>query len=104
MLSEEHRSELMERTAPCEPLVTSAWRLIIYMVHTEFIQCHMQVVDTLIHASRLVCSDTYVEEMIIVVERLRIHFSVATVARATARTAESTDPSEKVRMIETDCI
>jgi len=84
MLSEEHRSELMERTAPCEPLVTCARRLIIYMVHAEFIQCHMQVVNALIHTSRLVGSDTYVKEMIIVVERLRIHFRIATVARATA--------------------
>ena len=74
----------MERTTPCEPLVACAWRLIIYMVHAQAVKSYMKVINALIHACRLVCTDAYVKKMIVVVERLRIHFRVATVARATA--------------------
>jgi hypothetical protein len=54
------------------------------MVDAKAVKSYMKVIDTLIHACRLVCTDAYVKKMIVVVERLRIHFCVSTVARATA--------------------
>ena len=74
----------MERTTPCEPLVACAWRLIIHMVDAKAVKRYMKVINALLHACRLVCTDTYVKKMIVVVERLRVHFCVATVARATS--------------------
>ena len=74
----------MEGATPCEPLVACAWRFIIHMVDAQAVKSYMKVINALIHACRLVCTDAYVKKMIVVVERLRIHFRVATVARATA--------------------
>jgi hypothetical protein len=79
-------------------------RLIVYMVDAQAFQSHMEVIYALVHACRLVSTDAYVQKMICVVDGLRIHLRVATVVRATARTAEATDPSEHVRMVKADCI
>ena len=39
------------------------------MVHTKIVQSHMKVINTLIHACRLICSDAYIKKMIVKVEQ-----------------------------------
>ena len=53
-LLEEHGGELVEGSAPCEPLMTGARRLKVDMVDSQILKSYMQVVDALVHAGGLV--------------------------------------------------
>ena len=58
----------MERASPCKPLMASSWGFIVNVIYAKVLESYVKIVDTLVHSVRLVCSDTDVKEVVVVVD------------------------------------
>ena len=78
--------------------------LVVEVLDAQLVQGEMQVADTRVHLDRFVRADADVQQVVVLVQGLRIHLAVAAVARAPAGAAETTDPAEEFRMVQADGI
>ena len=74
----------MQRSAPGEPLVAGAGRLVVDMVYTQTFKSYVQVMNALIHARWFIGTYAYVEQVVLVIDGLGIHLCVTAVIGAAA--------------------
>ena len=94
----------MEGAAPGKPFVARARGLVVEVLDAQLVQGEVQVADASIHLGGFVRADADVQQVVVLVQGLRIHFGIATVSRAAAGAAETSDPAEQFRMVQADGI
>ena len=94
----------MQGAPPGKPLVAGSRRLVVYVLYAKAVQRYVEVIDALVHSGRLVGAYAYVQQVIVIVQRNRIHLRVATVAGAAAGAAESAYPAEQLRVVQANRI